>query len=48
MKTLKAFIKSSEAPQRANQLTGFYMRATMPLNALNEYEIYHAYNAHAL
>ena len=25
----RAFIKSFESPQRANQLTGFYMRATL-------------------
>ena len=34
MKSLKAFIKLFGAPQRANQLTGFYMRATLALNGL--------------
>ena len=34
MKAFKAFIKLFEAPQRANQLTGFYMRATLALNGL--------------
>ena len=34
MKSLKVLIKHFEAPQRANQLTGFYMRATLALNGL--------------
>ena len=34
MKVLKAFIKPYEALQRANQLIGFYMRATLALNGL--------------
>ena len=33
--TLKAFIKPFGAPKKANQLTGFYMRATLALNGLN-------------
>ena len=36
MKSLKAFIKLFGAPQRANQLTGFYMRATLALNGLTK------------
>ena len=35
MKALKAFKKSFDAPQ-ANQLTGFYIRATLTFNGLNE------------
>ena len=34
MTAIKAFIKPFEAPQRANQLNGFYMRATLALNGL--------------
>ena len=34
MKALKAFIKPIKAAQRANQLTGFNMRATLALNGL--------------
>ena len=34
MKAFKAFLKPFEAPQRTNQLTGFYMRATHALNGL--------------
>ena len=32
----KAFIKPFEAPQSVNQLTGFYMRATLALNGLTK------------
>ena len=31
---MKAFIKPFEAPQRANELTGLYMRVTLALNML--------------
>ena len=34
MKAFKAFIKPFDAPQ-ANQLPGFYMRATLAFNGLN-------------
>ena len=39
MKAFKTFIKPFEAPQRANQLTGFYMRATLALNGLTKFTI---------
>ena len=34
MKAFRTFIKPFEAPQRVNQLTGFYIRATLALNGL--------------
>ena len=41
MKVFKAFIKPFEPTQRANQLTGFYMRATLALNGLRSPIIYY-------
>ena len=45
MKVLKAFIKPSEAPRRPNQLTGFYMRATLAHNGLMEIKLYDMFNS---
>ena len=38
-KAFKAFIEPFKIPQRANQLTGVYMRATLVLNVLTTYNL---------